>query len=180
MQGLTTTYTAAELTTIGLAAILVILLAIIGYRAWQRSRVTADERERRRCAHLVEIGKINDARLVEIRENLVFTRMRCAEWGTPHRRIVAVAGRRLSIFGSQRSERDTTPEIRRTRSWRRRSGAYCAGPRASSRKPTPAIDIGDVILAAESFCGYPHTTACAAIADVSVPQDPLCLVLTGG
>jgi hypothetical protein len=72
MQGLTTTYTAAELTTIGLAVILVILLAIIGYRAWRRSRVTAEERERRRCAHLVEIGKINDARLVEIRENLVF------------------------------------------------------------------------------------------------------------
>jgi hypothetical protein len=72
MQGLTTTYTAAEITTIALAAVLVILLAIIGYRAWQRSRVTADERERRRCAHLVAIGKINDARLVEIRENLVF------------------------------------------------------------------------------------------------------------
>ena len=72
MQGLTTTYTAAELTTIVLAAVLVILLAIIGFRAWQRSRVTAEERERRRCARLVDIGKINDARLVEIRENLVF------------------------------------------------------------------------------------------------------------
>ena len=72
MQGLTTTYTAAELTTIVLAAVLVILLAIIGFQAWRRSRVTADERERRRCAHLVDIGKINDARLVEIRENLVF------------------------------------------------------------------------------------------------------------
>jgi hypothetical protein len=72
MQGSTTTYTAAELTTIALAVVLVILLAVAGYRAWQRSRVTADERERRRCAHLVAIGKINDARLVEIRENLVF------------------------------------------------------------------------------------------------------------
>ena len=69
---MTTTYTAAELITIALAALLVILLAIIGYRAWQRSRVTPEERERRRCAHLVAIGKINDARLVEIRENLVF------------------------------------------------------------------------------------------------------------
>src|SRR5215831_381444 len=72
MQGLTTTYTAAELTTIALAALLVILLAIIGYRAWRRSRITPEERERRRCAHLLAVGKINDARLVEIRENLVF------------------------------------------------------------------------------------------------------------
>jgi hypothetical protein len=71
MHGLTK-YTVAELTTIGLAALLVILLAIIGYRAWRQSRITPEERERRRCAHLVAIGKINDARLVEIRENLVF------------------------------------------------------------------------------------------------------------
>ena len=72
MQGLTTHYTAAELMTVALAALLVVLLAIIGYRAWQRSRVTAEERERRRCAHLVATGKISDAMLVEIRENLVF------------------------------------------------------------------------------------------------------------
>ena len=72
MQGLTTHYTAAELMTVALAALLVVLLAIIGYRAWQRSRVTAEERERRRCAQLVVTGKISDAMLVEIRENLVF------------------------------------------------------------------------------------------------------------
>lgn len=72
IQGSTTSYTAAELTTIVLAAVMVVLLAVIGYRAWLSSRVTAEERERRRCAHLVAIGKINDARLVEIRENLVF------------------------------------------------------------------------------------------------------------
>ena len=71
MQGLTN-YTAAELTTVALAVLLVILLAIVGYRAWKRSRITPEERERRRCAHLVAIGKINDARLVEIREHLVF------------------------------------------------------------------------------------------------------------
>jgi HAMP domain-containing protein len=72
MEALTTHYTAAELMTVALAALLVVLLAIIGYRAWQRSRVTAEERERRRCAHLVATGKISDAMLVEIRENLVF------------------------------------------------------------------------------------------------------------
>src|SRR5674476_983563 len=72
MQGVPTDYTAAELITVALAAVLVGLLAVIGYRAWQRSRVTAEERERRRCAQLVATGKISDAMLVEIRENLVF------------------------------------------------------------------------------------------------------------
>ena len=72
MQGLTTHYTAVELILIALAAILVAALVLLGYRAWQRSRVTAEERERRRCAWLVATGKITDATLVEIRENLVF------------------------------------------------------------------------------------------------------------
>jgi len=72
MQGLTTTYTAAELVAVALAAALVVLLAALGYRAWQRSRVTTEERERRRRAWLVATGKISDAMLVEIRENLVF------------------------------------------------------------------------------------------------------------
>src|SRR5450759_1585227 len=72
MQGLTTHYTAAELMTVALAAVRVVVLAGFGYRAWQRARVTAEERERRRCAHLVATGKISDAMLVEIRENLVF------------------------------------------------------------------------------------------------------------
>jgi hypothetical protein len=72
MQGVPTDYTAAELITVALAAVLVGLLAVIGYQAWQRSRVTAEERERRRCAQLVVTGKISDAMLVEIRENLVF------------------------------------------------------------------------------------------------------------
>ena len=72
MQGLTTHYTAVELILTALAAILVAALVLLGYRAWQRSRVTAEERERRRCAWLVATGKITDATLVEIRENLVF------------------------------------------------------------------------------------------------------------
>src|ERR1022692_5284772 len=72
MQGLTTHYTAVELILIALAAILVAALVLLGYRAWQRSRVTAEERERRRCAWLVATEKITDAMLVEIRENLVF------------------------------------------------------------------------------------------------------------
>jgi hypothetical protein len=72
MPGLTTHYTAVELILVALAAILAISLALLVYRAWQRSRVTAEERERRRCAWLVTTGKITDAMLVEVRENLVF------------------------------------------------------------------------------------------------------------
>ena len=72
MEVSTIQFTAAELITVALAAILVLLLAVIGYRAWQRSRVTAEERERRRCAQLVAVGKITDATLVEIREKTVF------------------------------------------------------------------------------------------------------------
>jgi len=64
--------TAAELVTLTLAAVLVALLAIIGYGAWVRSRITPEERERRRCARLVATGKITDAMLVEVGEALVF------------------------------------------------------------------------------------------------------------
>src|SRR5664279_1896714 len=72
MPGLITHHTAVELILVALAVVLVVSLVLLGYRAWQRSRVTAEERERRRCAQLVAVGKITDAMLVEIRENLVF------------------------------------------------------------------------------------------------------------
>ena len=72
MPGLTTHYTAVELILAAMAAILVLAVALLGYRSWQRSRVTAEERERRRCAHLVAAGKITDAMLVELRESIVF------------------------------------------------------------------------------------------------------------
>jgi hypothetical protein len=72
MPGLITHYTAVELILVALAVILVAGLVLLGYRAWQRSRVMPEERERRRCAWLVAAGKITDAMLVEIRENLVF------------------------------------------------------------------------------------------------------------
>jgi hypothetical protein len=65
-------YSAAALMTVAMAAAVAVALAVFGYRAWQRSRVTAEERERRRCARLVAMGKITDAMLVEIRENVVF------------------------------------------------------------------------------------------------------------
>jgi len=71
MPSLLIVLTAAETTTIALAAVLVVLAAF-AFRAWRRSRITPEERERRRCALLVATGKITDATLVEIREVLVF------------------------------------------------------------------------------------------------------------
>ena len=64
--------TPAELVIAALSALLVVLLAIFGYRAYQRSRVTPEERERRRRAWLVASGKMGDAVVVEMRDNLVF------------------------------------------------------------------------------------------------------------
>ena len=51
---------------------LAIAAALIAYRIWKRRRVTPDERERRRRAALVATGKMGDATLVEIREDLLF------------------------------------------------------------------------------------------------------------
>src|SRR5436305_9453445 len=64
--------TAAETVTLVLAGVLAVILSIMGYRAWQRSRVTPEERERLRRAALVAHGKMGDANLVEVREDLVF------------------------------------------------------------------------------------------------------------
>jgi hypothetical protein len=65
-------FNTAEQVTIALAGILVVLVAIMGYRAWRASRVTPEERERQRRAALVARGKMGDATLVEIREDLLF------------------------------------------------------------------------------------------------------------
>jgi hypothetical protein len=62
----------AEAVTLALVVVLAVLVAIMGYRAWQRSRVTPEERERQRRAMLVALGKISDATVVEIRDDLVF------------------------------------------------------------------------------------------------------------
>ena len=65
-------FNTAEQVTIALAGILVVLVAIMGYRAWRASRITPEERERQRRAALVARGKMGDATLVEIREDLLF------------------------------------------------------------------------------------------------------------
>lgn len=65
-------FTAAETVTIALAGVLVILVAIMGYRAWQQTRISPAERERQRRAVLVAGGKMGDATLTEVREEFIF------------------------------------------------------------------------------------------------------------
>lgn len=64
-------FTAAEQVTFALAGVLAVLIAMIGYRAWQRSRVTPEERERLRRDALVAIGKMGDATLMEVRDDVL-------------------------------------------------------------------------------------------------------------
>jgi len=64
-------YTAAVGITAALLAVLAVLLATIGARAWLRSRISPDEKERRRRRMLLSAGKMGDANLLEIHDNLV-------------------------------------------------------------------------------------------------------------
>jgi hypothetical protein len=65
-------YTDTEAGLLALAGAAVTLLAILGYRAWKAAHVAPEERERRRRAMLVARGKMGDAELVEVRDNLIF------------------------------------------------------------------------------------------------------------
>ena len=64
-------YTATLQVMFGLTGLLVFLLAMIGYRAWKRSRVTPEERERLRRDALVAVGKMGDATLMEVRDDFL-------------------------------------------------------------------------------------------------------------
>jgi|SRR5262245_47427901 len=64
-------FSPADALTLGLAGVLLFLIGLILRRAWKRSRVTPEERERRRRAELVARGKMGDANLVEIHDNLL-------------------------------------------------------------------------------------------------------------
>jgi hypothetical protein len=65
-------FNGAEQITLGLAGVLVVLVAIIGFRAWRNSRVSPQERERLRRAGLVASGKMGDATLTEVRDEHLF------------------------------------------------------------------------------------------------------------
>ncbi|HTQ58427.1 MAG TPA: hypothetical protein VMI94_28390 [Bryobacteraceae bacterium] len=64
-------YTAANVTVAALLGVLLVLLAIIGVRAWRRSRVTPEQKEHRRRRLLVATGKMGDARLLDIQSDLL-------------------------------------------------------------------------------------------------------------
>ena len=58
--------------TLALAVILLVLLAVLGYRIWQASRIRPAERERRRRTALAAGGKVTDASLVDYRDGHIF------------------------------------------------------------------------------------------------------------
>jgi hypothetical protein len=64
-------FTAADGVTAGLLAVLVIILGLIALRAWRRSRISSDEKERQRRLALLSNGKMGDANLLEIRDDLL-------------------------------------------------------------------------------------------------------------
>jgi len=64
-------YTAADGITAALLGVLVILLVTIGVRSWRRSRISPDEKERRRRMMLLSAGKSGDANLVDIQGDLL-------------------------------------------------------------------------------------------------------------
>jgi hypothetical protein len=65
-------FTVAQAVMLALAGVLLALGALWGYRAWKRRRIAPEERERRRRAQIAAIGKITDAMLVEIRDDVLF------------------------------------------------------------------------------------------------------------
>lgn len=63
---------AAQWISLSLGGVLLVVVGILGYRAWRASRITPEERERRRRAGLVAAGKMGDATLTEVREQFIF------------------------------------------------------------------------------------------------------------
>jgi hypothetical protein len=64
--------TAVEAASLSLAFAAMAAVVTVGVRRWRASRVTFEERERRRRALLVTRGKMGDAVLVEVREDVIF------------------------------------------------------------------------------------------------------------
>jgi hypothetical protein len=64
-------FTSANGITTALLGVLVVLLVALGVRPWLRSRISADEKERRRRLMLIATGKMGDANLVDIHDDLL-------------------------------------------------------------------------------------------------------------
>ena len=70
--GLAIMFCQLRFVTLALAGVLVLVVAIIGVQAWRRSRISPEERERERRAMIVASGKMGDANLVDLRDDLLF------------------------------------------------------------------------------------------------------------
>jgi hypothetical protein len=57
--------------TLALVGALAILLAIIGYQFWKKSRVSPEERELRRRTQLAAHGKMGDATLLDVQDGIL-------------------------------------------------------------------------------------------------------------
>jgi hypothetical protein len=64
-------FNSAEIVTTALVVAVCVFAGVMGYRSWQRSRVSPEERERQRRAGLVAYGKMGDATLLEVRGDLL-------------------------------------------------------------------------------------------------------------
>jgi hypothetical protein len=64
-------FTAADGITAALLGVLVVLLTIIGVRAWLRRRISPAEKEYRRRSMLHATGKIGDANLLDIHNDVL-------------------------------------------------------------------------------------------------------------
>ena len=64
-------FTAADAITAALVVVLLILTGVMGVRAWRRSRIPADEWERRRRVMLLATGKMGDASLLDVHDDLL-------------------------------------------------------------------------------------------------------------
>ena len=71
LDALAWSFTAADDVTLALAGVLMVLVALMGHRAWKNSRITPEQRERRRRSVLAARGKMGDATLMEVRDDLV-------------------------------------------------------------------------------------------------------------
>ena len=65
-------YSTAEIVTLVLLACLVVIVVIMAVQALRRSRVPAEEQERRRRRMLVARGKMGDANLLDVRDQIVY------------------------------------------------------------------------------------------------------------